>query len=153
MYSTTLFSIIYIAHYPVTKLCIIIWSMLRNWNTNTHTTPPYDIDLNTDTAPHPHYILYSIACTSLYPKTLSFLLWHKVIWNSVVTSKALNVDEIETSTTSRHQPSYCHLKRNTQHSISRSYYLYYSPLQHNSDPNTDTAPYPISYNRHTQTLH
>ena len=54
-----------------------------------------------------------------------------------------NVDAIDTSTTSRHRSSYCHLNRNTQNSISRSYYLYYSPLQHNSDPNTDTAPYPI----------
>ena len=53
-----------------------------------------------------------------------------------------NVDEIDTITTSRHQSSYCHIKRNTQHSISRSYYLYYSPPQHNSDPNTDTAPHP-----------
>ena len=75
-----------------------------------------------------------------------------VLFYYVGLQKDLNVDEIDTSTTSRHQPSYCHLKRNTQHSISRSYYLYHSPLQHNSDPNTDTAPYPISYNRHTQTF-
>ena len=53
-----------------------------------------------------------------------------------------NVDEIDTSATSRHQSSYCHIKRNTQHSISRSYYLYYSPPQHNSDPNNDTALHP-----------
>ena len=39
-------------------------------------------------------------------------------------------------------------------SICRSYYLEFSPPQHNSDPNTDTdtASYSIYHNQHTQTF-
>ena len=42
--------------------------MLRNWNTNTHTTPPYNIDLNTDTAPHPHYIFTLLHVLAYIPR-------------------------------------------------------------------------------------